>query len=178
MLIAVFFSRCRQAMSSRCLIDAACACDDRQRDRNLPRRFPQSSRPFNPDGSLRDWIREFTIRKRRGPIPGESNFNKPIRFSPYPYRARNLVECAFVSQRAEASSLTCLAVVQLVSIRRWLHAHESTTQCSSYIPCSKNIRERYANRLRAVGRVPHQNQFVEHHFHVERNVFTRDLADR
>ena len=108
MLIAVFFSRCRQAMSSRCLIDAACACDDRQRDRNLPRRFPQSSRPFNPDGSLRDWIREFTIRKRRGPIPGESNFNKPIRFSPYPYRARNLVECAFVSQRAETSSLTCL----------------------------------------------------------------------
>ena len=40
-----------------------------------------------------DWIRELAVKKGAwANIPPKSNRNKPIYFSPFLYRARNLVE--------------------------------------------------------------------------------------
>ena len=82
-----------------------------------------------------DWIREFAIKKGAwANIPPKRNRNDPICFSPYLYRARNLVErffnrikqCRRVATRYDKLAANYLAFVQLASIRVWPRVNEST----------------------------------------------------
>lgn len=67
-------------------------------------------------------------------IPPRCNRNEPICFSPYLYRARNLVErffnrikqCRRIATRYDKLAANYLAFVQLASIRLWLRVNEST----------------------------------------------------
>ena len=76
-----------------------------------------------------DWIR--ALAATRGVwanIPPRCNRNEPICFSPYLYRARNLVErffnkikqCRRVATRYDKLAANYLAFIQLASIRLWL----------------------------------------------------------
>jgi transposase len=82
-----------------------------------------------------DWIR--AVAAGRGAwanIPPRSNRNDLICFSPYLYRARNLVEpffnkikqCRRVATRYDKLAANYLAFIQLASIRLWLRVNEST----------------------------------------------------
>ena len=82
-----------------------------------------------------DWIR--SIAAERGAwanIPPRCNRIEPICFSPYLYRARNLVErlfnkikqCRRIATRYDKLAANYLAFIQLASIRLWLRANEST----------------------------------------------------
>src|SRR5262249_1789863 len=81
-----------------------------------------------------DWIR--ALAATRGVwanIPPRCNRNEPICFSPYLYRARNLVErffnkikqCRRVATRYDKLAANYLAFIQLASIRLWLRVNES-----------------------------------------------------
>jgi transposase len=67
-------------------------------------------------------------------IPPRGNRDAPICFSPYLYRARNLVErlsnkikqCRRVATRYDKFAANYLALIQLASIRLWLRVNEST----------------------------------------------------
>jgi transposase len=69
-----------------------------------------------------------------GQVPPSSNRNEALSFSPYLYRARNLVErfvnkikhCRRVATRYDKLAANYLAFVQLASIRPWLRINEST----------------------------------------------------
>ena len=85
-----------------------------------------------------DWIRE--LARQQGAwanIPPKRNRKDPICFSPYLYRARNLIErffnkikqCRRVATRYDKLAADYLAFVKLISIRIWLRANESA-------PCS------------------------------------------
>jgi transposase len=83
-----------------------------------------------------DWIRALAANRRAwANIPPRSNRNEPICFSPYLYRARNLVErffnkikhCRRVATRYDKLAANYLAFVQLASIRLWLRVNESTS---------------------------------------------------
>jgi transposase len=82
-----------------------------------------------------DWIRE--LARQQGAwanIPPKRNRKDPICFSPYLYRARNLIErffnkikqCRRVATRYDKLAANYLAFVKLASIRIWLRANEST----------------------------------------------------
>jgi transposase len=82
-----------------------------------------------------DWIRE--LARQQGAwanIPPKRNRKDPICFSPYLYRARNLIErffnkikqCRRVATRYVKLAANYLAFVKLASIRVWLRANEST----------------------------------------------------
>jgi transposase len=82
-----------------------------------------------------DWIR--ALAAERGAwanIPPKCNRNDPICFSPYLYRARNLIErffnnvkqCRRVATRYDKLAANYLAFVQLASIRLWLRVNEYT----------------------------------------------------
>jgi transposase len=82
-----------------------------------------------------DWIR--ALAAERGVcanIPPRCNRAEPICFSPYLYRARNLVErffnkimqCRRVATRYDKLAANYLAFIQLASIRLWLRVNEST----------------------------------------------------
>src|SRR6185436_9813991 len=82
-----------------------------------------------------DWIRE--LARQHGAwanIPPKRNRKDPICFSPYLYRARNLVErffnkikqCRRVATRYDKLAANYLAFIKLASIRIWLRANEST----------------------------------------------------
>src|SRR5271168_3078862 len=82
-----------------------------------------------------DWIR--ALAQQYGAwanIPPKRNRKAPICFSPYLYRARNLVErffnkikqCRRIATRYDKLAANYLAFVQLASIRIWLRANEST----------------------------------------------------
>jgi len=65
-------------------------------------------------------------------IPPKRNWTEALCFSPYLYRARNLVErffkhCRRVATRYDKLAANYLAFVQLASIRLWLRANESTS---------------------------------------------------
>jgi transposase len=75
-----------------------------------------------------DWIRALAARKGAlANIPPRCNRSEPICFSPYLYRARNLVErffnkikhCRRVATRYDKLAANYLAFVQLASIRLW-----------------------------------------------------------
>ena len=67
-------------------------------------------------------------------VPPKCNRNDPICFSPYLYRARNLIERFFnkinsvrrVATRYDKLAANYLAFVQLASIRLWLRVNEYT----------------------------------------------------
>lgn len=80
-----------------------------------------------------DWIRE--LARRQGPwanIPPKRNRKDPICFSPFLYRAHNLIErffntikqCRRVATRYDELAADYLAFVKLASIRVWLRADE------------------------------------------------------
>lgn len=80
-----------------------------------------------------DWIRALAARKGTlANIPPRCNRTEPICFSPYLYRARNLVErffnkikhCRRVATRYDKLAANYLAFVQLASIRLWLRVNE------------------------------------------------------
>ena len=83
-----------------------------------------------------DWIRALAARKGAlANIPARCNRSEPICFSPYLYRARNLVERFFnkikhrrrVATRYDKLAANYLAFVQLASIRLWLRVNESAS---------------------------------------------------
>jgi transposase len=87
-----------------------------------------------------DWIRE--LARQQGAwanIPPKRNRKDPICFSPYLYRARNLIErffnkikqCRRVATRYDKLAANYLAFIKLVSIRIWLRANESTPLISA-----------------------------------------------
>jgi transposase len=85
-----------------------------------------------------DWIRAIVAKRRAwANIPPRSNRNEPICFSPYLYRARNLVErffnrikqCRRIATRYDKLAANYLAFIQLASIRLWLRVNEYTPQC-------------------------------------------------
>ncbi len=67
-------------------------------------------------------------------IPPKSNRKNPISFSPYLYRARNLVERFFskikhfrrIATRYDKLAENYMAMIKLASIRIWLRYYEST----------------------------------------------------
>jgi transposase len=78
-----------------------------------------------------DWIRAFVNEQGSwANVPPRSNRREPICFSPYLYRARNLVErffnkikqCRRVATRYDKLAANYLAFIQLASIRLWLRA--------------------------------------------------------
>jgi len=82
-----------------------------------------------------DWIRE--LARQQGAwanIPPKRNRKDPICFSPYLYRARNLIErffnkikqCRRIATRYDKLAANYLAFIKLASIRIWLRASEST----------------------------------------------------
>ena len=80
-----------------------------------------------------DWIRTLAAEKGAwANIPPRCNRTKPICFSPYLYRSRNLVErffnrikhCRRVATRYDKLAANYLAFVQLASIRLWLRVNE------------------------------------------------------
>src|SRR5580704_18109288 len=82
------------------------------------------------------WIRAFAAEKGVwANIPPRCNRNEPICFSPYLYRARNLVErffnkikhCRRVATRYDKLAANYLAFIQLASIRIWLRVNESAS---------------------------------------------------
>jgi transposase len=67
-----------------------------------------------------DWIREIAVRKGAwANIPPKRNRKDPICFSPYLYRARNLIERFFnrVATRYDKLAANYLAFVKLAAIR-------------------------------------------------------------
>jgi transposase len=83
-----------------------------------------------------DWIRALAAERAFGPTSRQHAIrSEPICFSPYLYRARNLVErffnkikhCRRVATRYDKLAANYLAFVQVASIRLWLRVNESTT---------------------------------------------------
>jgi transposase len=108
---------------------------DNRLARKLRSRLKSGSRLLAAGGSDAGWIRDHaTKRGAWANIPPESNRNDPICFSPYLYRARNLVErsfnrikqCRRVATRRDKLAGNYLAFVQLALIRLWLRDNEST----------------------------------------------------
>jgi transposase len=92
----------------------------------------RSGAPWRDDA---DWIREFARQKGAwANNPPKRNRKDPICFSPYLYRARNLVElffnkikqCRRIATRCDKLAANYLAFVNLASVRIWLRAHEYT----------------------------------------------------
>lgn len=81
-----------------------------------------------------DWIRELVDEQGAwANIPPKCNRKDPICFSPYLYRARNLVErlfnkikqCRRIATRYDKLAANYLAFIKLASIRIWLRVYES-----------------------------------------------------
>ena len=82
-----------------------------------------------------DWIRELVNEHGAwANIPPRRNRNDVLCFSPYLYRARNLVErffnkikqCRRVATRYDKLAANYRVFIQLASIRLWLRVNEST----------------------------------------------------
>ena len=95
-----------------------------------------------------DWIRE--LARQQGAwanIPPKRNRKDPICFSPYLYRARNLIErffnkikhCRRVATRYDKLAANYLAFVKLASIRIWLRANEYTPFCNGPVDVKRPL---------------------------------------
>jgi transposase len=82
-----------------------------------------------------DWLRALVGQQGAwANIRPKRNRKEPICFSPYLYRARNLVErffnkikqCRRIATRYDKLAANYLAFVKLAAIRIWLRAYEST----------------------------------------------------
>jgi transposase len=82
-----------------------------------------------------DWIRALVRQHAWANIPPKRKRSEALCFSPYLYRARNLVErffnkikhCRRVATRYDKLAANYLAFVQLASIRLWLRVNESAS---------------------------------------------------
>ena len=83
-----------------------------------------------------DWIRALASDQGAwANIPQKRNRKEAICFSPYPYRARNLVErffnkimqCRRIATRYDRLAVNYLAFIKLASIRVWLRVYESAS---------------------------------------------------
>ena len=101
---------------------------DNRLARNLLSRLKSGTMLLADRGYDADWIRALAAKKGAGAnIPPRCNRNSPICFSPYLYRARNLIErffnkikqCRRVATRYDKLAANYLAFVQLASIRLW-----------------------------------------------------------
>src|SRR4029453_9975507 len=119
----------------RLALTAGEAHDNRLADKLLSR-LKSGSMLLADRGYDAGWIRGFSGQKGVwANIPPRSNRKEPICFSPYLYRARNLVErffgkikhCRRVATRYDKLAANYLAFVQLASIRLWLRVNESTS---------------------------------------------------
>ena len=89
-------------------------------------------------------------------IPPKRNRKEAIRFSPYLYKARNLVErffhkikqCRRVATRYDKLAANYLAFIQLASIRLWLRVNEFNA-LASQSPCRRARATWQAHRGRA-----------------------------
>ena len=77
-----------------------------------------------------DWIRAFASDQGAwANILPKRNRKEAICFSPYLYRARNLVDkikqCRRIATRYDKLAANYLAFIKLASIRIWLHAYGS-----------------------------------------------------
>jgi transposase len=81
-----------------------------------------------------DWIRAFVrVQRAWANIPPKRNRKEAICFSPYLYRARNLVErffnkikqCRRIATRYDRLAANYLAFIKLASIRIWLRVYKS-----------------------------------------------------
>ena len=122
-------------LSVRLALTAGEAHDNRLADKLLSR-LKSGSMLLADRGYDADWIRALASRKGAFPnIPPRCNRSEPICFSPYLYRARNLVErffnrikhCRQVATRYDKLAANYLAFVQLASIRLWLRVNESVS---------------------------------------------------
>jgi transposase len=118
----------------RLALTAGEAHDNRLADKLLSR-LKSGSMLLADRGYDADWIRALAARKGAlANIPPRCNRAGPICFSPYLYRARNLVErffnkikhCRRIATRYDKLAANYLAFVQLASIRLWLRVNEST----------------------------------------------------
>jgi transposase len=110
--------------------------DNRLADKLLSR-LKSGSMLLADRGYDADWIT--TLATSKGALanipPRRNNRNEPICFSPYLYRARNLVErffnkiehCRRITTRYDELAANYLAFVQLASIRLWLRVDESAS---------------------------------------------------
>ena len=109
----------------------------------LPKTMLLADRGYDADG-----IRELA----RQNIPPKRNRKDPICFSPYLYRARNLIErfsnkimqCRRVATRCDKLAANYLAFVKLASIRIRLRANESTPPDRCDLPPSIHREGRWA----------------------------------
>src|SRR5215204_5115331 len=117
----------------RLALTAGEAHDNRLADKLLSR-LKSGSMLLADRGYDADWIRDLAARKGAlANIPPRCNRTEPICFSPYLYRARNLVErffnkikhCRRIATRYDKLASNYLAFVHLASIRLWLRANES-----------------------------------------------------
>jgi transposase len=85
---------------------------------------------------IADTMQTGLLARQQGPwanIPPKRNRKDPICFSPYLYRARNLIErffnkikqCRRVATRYDKPAANYLAFIKLASMRIWLRASES-----------------------------------------------------
>jgi transposase len=119
----------------RLALTAGEAHDNRLADKLLSRLKP-GSMLLADRGYDADWIRALAAKKGvLANIPPRCNRSEPICFSPYLYRARNLVErffnkikhCRRIATRYDRLSANYLAFIQLASIRLWLRVNESAS---------------------------------------------------
>ena len=119
----------------RLALTAGEAHDNRLADKLLLR-LKSGSMLLADRGYDADWIRALASQKSAfANIPPRCNRSEPICFSPYLYRARNLVErffnrikhCRQVATRYDKLAANYLAFVQLASIRLWLRVNESAS---------------------------------------------------
>src|SRR5215210_1132842 len=120
-------------LSVRLALTAGEAHDNRLAGRLLSR-LKSGTMLLADRGYDADWIRDFV--RQRGAwanIPPKRNRTEALCFSPYLYRARNLVErffnkikhCRRVATRYDKLAANYLAFIQLASIRLWLRVNES-----------------------------------------------------
>src|SRR5262245_28316094 len=133
------FVRWRRAGVWSRIMDAVSAAHDaavQMIDTKLLSRLKSGSMLIADRGYDADWVR--TLVRQHGAwanIPPRSNRKEALSFSPYLYRARNLVErffnkikhCRRVATRYDKLAANHLAFVQLASIRLWLRVNESTS---------------------------------------------------
>ena len=99
---------------------------------NKPRGVPPSMLLANR-GYDADWIRALVSQQGAlANIPPKRDRKEPICFSPYRYRARNLVERFFnkikqcrIATRYDKLATNCRAFIKLAAICIWLRAYES-----------------------------------------------------
>src|SRR6202040_2617083 len=122
----------------RLALTAGEAHDNRLADKLLSR-LKAGSMLLADRGYDADWIRALAAdRGAWANIPPRCNRREPICFSPYLYRARNLVErffnkikhCRRIATRYDKLAANYLAFIQLASIRLWLRVYEFTAFCN------------------------------------------------